>query len=273
MEHAGKGKAGKAGSRGSLRTAIAGAVAMMSLAPAALAAPVHRDAFRPVELADAELGEMRGRFVSQGEILYFGVEMYTQWTAAGEVYVAGLNIGIDRSQSSFRPTVTIVRIADIRNTNPSDTATGAAAGRAISQGGLDAVQGVGQVVQVTGDANLARNNMMLTVRSYNGTPLATAGGTAGSATAVDPQSGAVASATVANNSLGVAVTVPGQGTAMQGIAGSTGMRQLVQVTGDMNNVVNTLSLTAEVGRTVNTITPSLSAAINTMRGLPQIGRY
>lgn len=272
MEHAGKGKAGKAGSRGSLRTAIAGAVAMMSLAPAALAAPAHRDAFRPAELVDAELAAMRGRFVSQGDVLYFGVEMYTQWTVAGQVYVAGLNIGIDRSQSRFRPTVTIVRVADIRNTNPSDTTSGAAAGRTISQGGLDTVQGVGQVVQVTGDANLARNNMVVTVKPYDGTT-ATAGGTAGSATAVDARSGAVASATVANNSLGVAVTLPGQGAAMQSIAGSTGMRQLVQVSGDRNNVVNTLSLTAEVNPAANTLPPSLGAAINTMRGLPQIGRY
>lgn len=270
MEHAGK--AGKAGSLGSLRTAIAGAVAMMSLVPAALAAPVHRDAFRPAELADTELAELRGRFVSQGDVLYFGVEMYTQWTAGGQVYVAGLNIGIDRSQSSFRPTVTIVRIADVRNANPSDTAPGVAADRTISQGGLGAVQGVGQVVQVTGDANLARNNMTLTVRPYGGTPAMT-GGTAGGTTAVDPGSGAVASATVANNSLGVAVTLPGQGTAMQSIAGSTGMRQLVQVTGDMNNVVNTLSLTTEVSGAVNTMTPSLNAAINAMRGLPQVGRY
>src|SRR5512139_4125285 len=80
----------------------------LSVVQAAQLAPEEK-AFRgKAEIADATLGDMRGRYISANQILYFGVEMRTVWnTAAGDVYGAALNIGIDRSTNSARPTTVV----------------------------------------------------------------------------------------------------------------------------------------------------------------------
>lgn len=266
---------------------LIGAAVMAALA-AGLAAP-RTEAAAPAgekrtmtvfEVPDWRLAEMRGRFVSGNQVLFFGVEMYTRWmTGSGETYTGGLRLGIDRGRNLFTPTVTIMRIADAQSQRgwrgpEQEISGGEVPPPAINLGGLNEVKGVSQVVQVTGDANSAHNDIEVTVRPYDAPPAtnASADNTPGSQTLADG-SGATVTTTVANNSIGVTISVPGQGTATQMINGLSGLRQLAQISGDANRVLSTLNMTVGVGALPSAMSVNLGAVLQTIRGLPQAGMY
>jgi hypothetical protein len=54
------------------------------LAMACLAAslPSHAEAFKPIELKDQELANLRGRYVMPGRIVSFGIVMSSTWQNA-----------------------------------------------------------------------------------------------------------------------------------------------------------------------------------------------
>ena len=68
--------------------------------------------YKVTELSDEILTHMRGKFISAGEMRYFGVEMVTYWRApTGELIVASANLGVDftgsNPQVGFMPTITV----------------------------------------------------------------------------------------------------------------------------------------------------------------------
>lgn len=230
------------------------------------------------EVPDSELGEMRGRFVSFGQVLYFGIEMVTQWaTAAGEIFRSGVRMVIDWASVQFRPNVTVERIASYANSQGSGTASpasGSSGGgpvQGISSGGLNNAQGVVQVVQVTGDDNSIHNRVNLAVNAGpdNGnTPddpgVAAAGG--GTQSVVAGEAQAVLTTSVGANNLEVSVEVPGQGVARQSLGNIAGLLQSVQVGGDMNRVLNMVNLTAQL----NSLTDSGRRAVNIQSALQSL---
>jgi len=233
-----------------------------------------------VEVSDLELGMQRGRYVGRGRIMYFGIEMLTEWrTARGEVIHAGLNLSVNRR--SFRPVVHIVPTAGItRLAAPPATGSPATAGTPtpITSGGLETVKGVGQVVQVTGDTNSVRNDITLDLRTTDG------GGPPGSivpelpaqdkqASAVSMDSGATVQAGADSKNLGVVVAVPGQGIVTQNITGMTGLKQNVRLSGDMNRVMNQLNLSAEFSAVSNPGVSSMRSTFRSMRGVPLQGMF
>lgn len=232
-----------------------------------------------VEVSDLELGIQRGRYVARGQIMYFGVEMNTEWrTASGQLYRSGLHFGVDRHAGRFKPVVTIVHQNENARTPPASIPASPASTPAatISTGGLDTVKGVGQVVQVTGDTNSVRNDISLNLRTTSSetpeSPAAVNSRTAGSpspagASAVAGQGGDP------GKSLGVTVAVPGQGVASQSISSLGGLRQNVRLTGDMNSVLNQLNLTAEFRAVSNPGVRHMRSSFQSMRGLPQAGMF
>ena len=151
------------------------ALAVMTIAPITGATLPDISAFRnAVEISDLELGIQRGRYVGRGQIVYFGVEMNTEWrTASGESYRAGLNLSVDRHQGRFRPVINIVHRTEVGKPPVATVAASSpvaapAPAAPITSGGLDTVKGVGQVVQVTGDTNSVRNNINLSLRTVDG---------------------------------------------------------------------------------------------------------
>jgi hypothetical protein len=60
------------------------------------------------DVSDTELSEMRGRFISQGRPIYFGIAMQSQWSSAGgEIISAGMNIGINLNKNMGADMVSI----------------------------------------------------------------------------------------------------------------------------------------------------------------------
>ena len=54
--------------------------------------------FKPIELKDAEMAELRGRYVMPGRIISFGIVMSSTWTNAEGSNITGTaNMQIDKS--------------------------------------------------------------------------------------------------------------------------------------------------------------------------------
>ena len=88
---------------------------LLAGAPAVAAPPAPAPARTPLsEIPDAELGDMRGRYVVGNDLVaWFGVTMTSVWqTASGQTLQGTLQLGMDFSAGgtptlSFEPTVSI----------------------------------------------------------------------------------------------------------------------------------------------------------------------
>jgi len=104
-----------------------------------------------VALSDPELAEMRGRYVTSSQVMYFGVEMVSQWQTGTGAMSAGLTVGIDRSRQlpavTFQPTVSIQGEPSIERTGDHH----------VAGGSQSESRGVRQQIQVAGTDNRAIN--------------------------------------------------------------------------------------------------------------------
>lgn len=228
---------------------------------------------RTTELSDSTLAQMRGRFVSGDSVMFFGVEMYTLWTTAtGQSYAAMLNVGVDRSYSRLRPTVTISGSAQISG-GGSAVSGGPVSGTMISSGGLEQVKGVTQVVQVTGESNGIANSIGMDVGAWRRQNSVGISSNGGNHVAVDADSGASTITYVGLNNMGVSIVVPGQGGASQSLSDVLGMQQRAQVFGDFNSIRNNLNLRIQLQDMNVSSRVAIPAALNLMQGLPRAGAY
>ncbi|WP_101926931.1 MULTISPECIES: hypothetical protein [Luteimonas] len=188
------------------------------------------------EIPDAELGDMRGRYiVGDNRIAWFGVSMVSTWlTGSGQAVQGAMKMGFDvRGNTpvvSFTPSVTITEGA------PALAATG---DRAIDSAGLANVDGLVQSIQVAGDANAARNGTTLTIRDGDA-PSASAQDIA-PATAFAQSGGVTAQAGVDNGAARVLLQIAGQGATEQWI-GANAVGQSIRIAGDGQSVSNQLQL-------------------------------
>lgn len=226
------------------------------------------------EVNDVALDSMRGRFMSGNQILFFGVEMYTEWkTSLGDTHVAALNIGVNRNVGLVRPTVTLVSRTGSTSQGSSSTTSGGGNTTQISSGGFDQVQGVGQVIQVTGNYNGISNAIGVDVSTERPQVYGANSSGSGNSQSFDTASGTSTSTYVMNNNAGVSVVVPGQGMASQTITDMIGMQQKAQVYGDLNHINNRLNLTVQLQSMVQNPVMTLNTALQNMRGLSVVGMF
>ena len=196
------------------------------------------------ELTDDVLGETRGKFVSGGQIMTFGVQMVTEWvTSSGEVINASGRLAISMEQGqprvSFEPVINVhqVQVNQIAASQGSNVVSGSK--------GLDSVTGVVQSIQVAGNANGIGNSIAVSVKRYQGGNDALSGNSSGNLNVITP-SGNAASVSLANNGLSVAVDVVDQGQAQQAIRsisqGNGQVMQSVRLGGSLNQIRNMINL-------------------------------
>lgn len=138
------------------------------LVAACLAAsfPAHAQ-FKPIEVKDQELNELRGRYVMPGRIVSFGVVMSSTWqNARGDSIGATATLQVQ--QSSFKPQFYVSLTGDTGSGGPVNPGTGTVTGGA----GLGTTQGVTQSVRSAGDYNTAYNNVSINVKEGNSAPAA-----------------------------------------------------------------------------------------------------
>lgn len=265
---------GRAWQQRALVAALAGTLATLPLARAAL--PPDLNVFdHATVIADDELGHMRGKFVAAGQVMYFGVEMVTQWLASsGQAITASgvlqINLAGNTPQVSFVPTITVEQKA----------AMGGAAGQGSAVvaggGGLQDVTGVVQNIQVAGTSNGITNTIGINVQNTSGQPAAQAPTTGPLSASTTTASGSVASVGLGSNGMSVAVAVPDQGRAMQQIRqvgmGGGQVLQSVQLGGDVNQIHNRINLNVQMNSASGPASPAGNQLLG-MKLMPPSGAF
>ncbi|MBA6118945.1 hypothetical protein JET76_01455 [Pseudomonas putida] len=231
--------------------------------------PTQAQTFKPIELKDQELANLRGRYVLPGRIVSFGIVMTSTWqNANGEVIGATSSMQIQ--QNTIKPQFYVSMINEKGNgsSQPQNPGTGTVTGG----GGLNTTQGVTQAVRAAGDYNTAYNNVDINVSKGNEAP------------AVQPQGQALAAGSTlvgANGAGSLSVSAAGSGVQLDIVAnnnqGSTmqrlaqgGLMQNATLLGAGNQVRNLTSLNV-VLRDGPAAAGPMNANLDQLKGLRNSG--
>lgn len=206
-----------------------------------LSLPAHAaNPFRAAELSDAELSELRGRYVMPGSIIHFGVTMSSVWeNSAGQRLGAEVNLHVD---NKALPSLYVTDLSTQPQAEGGSLDVIPGRGLVLGGGGLTEVRGISQSVRSAGDFNDGLNSLEIVVSRDGQHPAlsdSTATPWAGNASfsnevgkvLVDRQGGG----------LKILLDAGSQGAVLQQI-GSGNVVQQASFTGDLNNVRNLATL-------------------------------
>lgn len=233
--------------------------------------PAHAETFKPIELKDQELANLRGRYVLPGRIVSFGIVMTSTWqNANGEVIGATSTLQIQ--QSTIKPQFHVSMI-DEKGSGP--TAGGAASagnGTVTGGSGLNSTEGVTQVVRAAGDNNTAYNNVDINVTKANQAPATQPQGQVLAAGQTLVGENAAGSLSVSSTGVGVQLHINAnnnQGSSVQRLA-QGGLMQSSTLLGNGNHVNNVTSLNVVMRENVPTAA-SLNGSLDQLKGLRTFG--
>ena len=226
-------------------------------------------AFKPIEIKDSEMAEMRGRYVMPGRIISFGVVMSSSWTNA-----AGANVTASASMQIDKSTVTPQFYVQITGSDGNGSIKQPdGTGTVVGGNGLGTGQGVTQSVRAAGDGNTANNAVDINVTKNGLAPANYAqsgqalvagqpitGSTAAGQVTVSAQNGGLQMSLLANNNQGNVVQQIGAGNVLQGTV----------IQGNSNFINNLTQLNVVLGNNgLNNITQNLN--LDQLKGLRTIG--
>lgn len=263
--------------RKKIALAMAGILFFSPIAKAAL--PQDLEVFNNMqEVSDGDLGHMRGKFASNDRVTYFGVEMVSQWlTSAGNLVTAGANLTIDfKGAGGGTPTVQYVpTVTIVQQGQNAPTALNGNTNIVSGGAGLANVNGVSQSIQVAGQLNDIKNGIDVQVDitsiAQGGNVANAMQGQAGALSATGDD-GTVATVTLANNSIGVSVVVPGQGQVLQQIR-NQGMFQSARIGGDLNQIHNAITMHIGLNTAAGNAFGGTYAALQGLKSMPQNGMF
>lgn len=226
-------------------------------------------AFKPIELKDAEMAELRGRYVMPGRIISFGIVMSSTWTnAAGASMTGTANMQVNAT--TVAPQF-YVHVSGHDGTGSAKQPDGT--GTVVGGAGLGTSQGVVQSVRAAGDGNSATNGVDINVTRNGlapanyvqsgqalvaGQPIT--GSTAAGQVTVTAQNGGLQLALQANNN---------QGSVLQQIGGGA-VSQGTIIKGDFNAIANSTQLNVVLGSNgLNSLTQNLN--LEQLKGLRPSG--
>lgn len=240
-----------------LIAALSSSLLTVSIAHAAL--PDDMSVFEQAEeLPDNALSHMRGKFLASGQVVYFGVEMVTQWqTSAGELITATADLGVNLSGNT--PSVAFQPSISAQQGDTSTDTTSYGTSEVGGAGGLDSVSGVVQNIQVAGTSNGVANSIGMNVEMVSAGGSTMVSGIQGqNALSVQTENGSTATVSMGNNAIGVSIAVPSQGQTVQQIRslamGGGQVMQSVQLGGDLNQIRNMINLNVQM----NALSPSMN---------------
>jgi len=201
------------------------------------AVPVNGSSlFKPVEISDAEMATLRGRYVMPEGIVHFGVTMATQWRNN-----SGASIG-----AQVNLTVNNLAQANLTVTPLYGSGSGNlpvyGGGQVIGGQGLNEVQGISQSVRTAGDFNSGENYVDVHIIRSPGQTFTTEGQSWGGNQQFSNEAGAVQVSSVNGGLKLNLIAGQNQGLASQSI-GRGGIAQQANISGQMNQVRNLTSLT------------------------------
>lgn len=224
-------------------------------------------AFKPIELKDSEMAELRGRYVMPGRIISFGIVMSSTWTnAVGDTLTGKASMQID--SSTITPQFYVQTTGSTGNgTNPN-----AGTGNVTGGAGLGTGTGVTQSVRAAGDKNTAYNNVGINVTENGFAPSNAAQSgqvlVAGGTVTGDSAAGRV-SVSANNGGLQMAIQANhNQGNSLQQIGGGQVLQGTV-LTGNSNFVNNMTQLNLVMNNALNN--PALNCNLDQLKGLRTLG--
>lgn len=235
--------------------------------------PTQAQSFKPIELKDQELANLRGRYVLPGRIVSFGIVMTSTWqNANGEVIGATSSMQIQ--QSTIKPQFYVSMINEKGNGSASaqNNSTGAVTGTVTGGSGLNTTEGVTQVVRAAGDNNTAYNNVDINVSKANQAPTVQQQGEALAAGSTLVGANGAGSLSVSSTGTGVQLNIVAnnnQGSTVQRLA-QGGLMQNTTLLGGGNRVNNLTSLNVVLRDNVPTA-GSLNSNLDQLKGLRTLG--
>ena len=120
--------------------------------------------FQPVEISDAEMSALRGRYILPEGIVNFGVTMSTSWrNSSGATIGAQVNLTVNNLAANL----TVTPLYSIGNGNLPTVGPG----QIIGGQGLNNVQGISQSVRTAGDYNNGENYVDVNITHAAGQPI------------------------------------------------------------------------------------------------------
>ncbi|WP_213938922.1 hypothetical protein [Pseudomonas sp. dw_612] len=240
--------------------------------------PTQAEIFKPIELKDQELANLRGRFVMPGRIVSFGIVMTTTWQNANGALI-GATSAMQVQQSTIKPQFYVSMIDEKPGSSTSSQVaganTGTGTGTVTGGAGLNTTEGVTQVVRAAGDNNTAYNNVDINVAKtsqVNQTPATQPQGQALTAGSTLLGSNDAGSLSVSSTGSGVQLNIVAnnnQGNTVQRLA-QGGLMQNTTLLGSSNQVRNLTSFNVVLRDNVPT-TGSVSGNLDQLKGLRTIG--
>ncbi|MDF2795663.1 MAG: hypothetical protein K0S85_3416 [Pseudomonas orientalis] len=224
--------------------------------------------FKPIEVQDQELAELRGRYVMPGRVISFGIVMNSTWrNASGDLIGASSSMQIQAA--TVKPQFYVSTIKQTGNGSAPEQGGGMITGGA----GLGSGQGVTQSVRAAGDGNSAYNNVSINVKESSQAPaLAPAQGQLLDKGQTISGSNAAGSVAVTATGSGVQMAIQAnhnQGSTLQQVA-QGGLLQNTRLLGN-GNLVNNMT---QLNVVLNSNGPSAGALdcnLTQLRGLRNLG--
>ncbi|WP_434630581.1 hypothetical protein J3P89_11320 [Pseudomonas sp. Z1-14] len=224
--------------------------------------------FKPIEVQDQELAELRGRYVMPGRVISFGIVMSSTWrNASGDLIGASSSMQIQAA--TVKPQFYVSTIKQTGNGSAPEQGGGTITGGA----GLGSGQGVTQSVRAAGDSNSAYNNVSINVKESSQAPaLAPAQGQLLDKGQTISGSNAAGSVAVTATGSGVQMAIQAnhnQGSTLQQVA-QGGLLQNTRLLGN-GNLVNNMT---QLNVVLNSNGPSAGALdcnLTQLRGLRNLG--
>jgi hypothetical protein len=212
-------------------------------------------------IGDAEMGQMRGRFVPPGggsQVLYFGLVMQSSVADQnGNALSAGLAFGVN-FKTGTPNIVTNLTWATQTGTGASGSgAPGASGGTPLG----NITGGVGQVIQIAGSGNQGLNQASIDVTHSTPGALMPDGVPTGT------PCGSSCQTSIQNNALQVSVNMPGS-SASQTI-GSSVILQGIKLNGDMAQAANSMNMVIQLAQPSGLNTLGISTVLQTIPTLPR----
>lgn len=261
----------------SLAVVISGVITCGQAANATM--PAGMEIFEGMEeVTDSELGDMRGKFVSNNQILYFGVEMVSHWqTEMGTMVTASANLNIDFQAGmngspfvSYVPTVSIVQQGQQASQPKNDGDSYVSGGS-----GLANVSGVSQSIQVAGKSNSILNGINMQVSFAAPDRIHRQLGELSQHTgtlAASGEDGTLATVSLGTNSLGLSIAILGQGEVLQQIR-NQGMFQSARIGGDLNQIHNAITMHIGINAGLGGAANGVGSALQSIMEMQQNGMF
>ena len=191
--------------------------------------------FQPIEVADQELAQLRGRYILPDRIISFGVVMSSTWqNSAGQVI--GAEVAVSVANGQVLPSLQVREISSLGSGANVTAGTGVITGG----NGLDSVNGIVQSVRTAGDLNSGLNDLRVQI-STGGSATASSEGQAWTGSQAFTNAAGTVNVSSRNGGINIALQAgQGQGFSSQQVGG--GVAQHANISGSLNEVRNLATL-------------------------------